>query len=693
QVSTHTKGIFFFKQSRINHPLKQFPTETQEVVAQQGFIRYYHLDNEKHLVAGSAYEDFNNIETELLQVIEQKVGQKRIVKNLTNEEQKLQNWINQQSVTKNGNGSGSIVEYTIANPSLTGSFNEFLEFDINIASLLSSEEFFSGELLIDYNTLTFGSNLAASGIVNITKGNVILTPNYTITITDVSASKLKIEVVSSSNNPNTLYLIDNTAEQLVHLKIDITNLAGNTGIEFDELNMQGASEFFDISSNVVEPFELVKADDELDVDINALVVPTIIDFYPKTVRGGIDTITIIGTGFGIDKNSGRVEFINAHNGPNSGQWIHAHHYEYPVWNDTEIKVIVTSLGDINGNLTYPFGNYYAGTGAIRVVTDNGQTSLSSTDILNVKFSIATKRILDNGLLLPKPILLIDGNNNGGYTLTLDTSFTNDISFPGAQEAFERALITWRCNVGVNFSINDTFPNVPSGNEIIVKFNTPLNGAIAATGEWIIPDCNSVSNTYLRKFSIQFSRAVIGWYTGVSTATSLNFFEFDLETHALHELGHTIQLNHTNDVSSVMWWEARIDNTDPFYRDLDTNTLAGGLYMMDISAVNPPQLGTCQTPMSLVNSVDCDFTNSTDNYLISELINIFPNPVSNILTIESQINKPLAFFITDVTGRVLINGDLKQSRKEVDLSMLSSGFYFLSIHRENLIYTTKIIKTP
>lgn len=55
QVSLGTKGVFFFKQSRINHPLKQFPTKTQEVVTQQGFIRYYQLDNEKHLVAGSAY--------------------------------------------------------------------------------------------------------------------------------------------------------------------------------------------------------------------------------------------------------------------------------------------------------------------------------------------------------------------------------------------------------------------------------------------------------------------------------------------------------------------------------------------------------------------------------------------------------------------------------------------------------------
>ncbi|MFK7950366.1 MAG: zinc-dependent metalloprotease, partial [Saprospiraceae bacterium] len=643
---------------------------------------------EKHLVAGSAYEDFNNIETELLQVIEQKVGQKRTVKNLTDEEQKLQDWINQQPITKNGNGGGSIVEYTIANPSLTGAFNEFLEFDINIASLLSSEEFFSGEILIDYNTLTFGSNLVASGIVNITKGNVILTPNYTITITDVSASKLKIEVLSSSNNPNTLYLIDNTAEQLVHLKIDITNLVGNTGIEFDEINMQGASEFFDISSNVVEPFELVKADDELNVDVNALIVPAITDFYPKIVRGGVDTITIVGTGFGNYRDLGYVEFTNAREGPLFIEWIRPYSTEYISWSNTMIKVKVTSYGS-NDGISFS-DNYYAGTGKIKVISDVGVTSPQSDSTLNVTFSISTKNTnLGNGTFTPIELTLIKRNIKGGYTLSLDTSFTNNLTIPGAKDAFERALITWRCETGVNFIINDTIPNTPIGNEIFIKLDTTLPIDVPArTKLWLIPNCTGSTQPYLSKFMITFSTKNL-WYTDINEVPPLPLNTFDFETIALHELGHAHLLNHSNSQINTMWWETR-PITSPFFRNLDITAKMGGDYIMDISAVNPPS-NACLPPMDMIDISYCSIINVTNKKIKQLDISVYPNPTNSSIMVEtSNIIGNYTMQIFNSQGQLLLQKRGNNLFEEFNLSQLSQGIYFLKIYDENGISTSKKI---
>lgn len=692
QVSLGTKGVFFFKQSRINHPLNDFPNQTQEVISTHGFIRYYSVDYSENLVAGSAYEDFDNIEVDLLQEIERKVGKKRTVKNLTNKEQTLQDWINSNSFTKNGNGNGSIVEYTIANPSLTGAFNEFLEFDINIASLLNSEEFFSGELLIDYNSLTFGSNLAASGIITITKGNVIVTPNYTITVSDVTSSKLKIEVTSSSNNPNTLYLIDNTADQLVHLKIDITNLAGSTGISFDEINMQGASEFFDISSNVVEPFELVKADDELNVDVNALIVPQIDTIYPLSVRGGVDTITIEGTGFGNNQYTGHVQFTNALKGPSFMTWITAHPSDYVLWTDTQIKVKVTSYGrDVNGD----YGNF-AGTGQIRVQPDLGPVSNPSDSTLNVIFSISNDLYSDNGVFKTVPVILIDGNNVGGYTITFDTSFTDNVSYPGAQDAFKRALVTWRCETGVNFSINDTFPNQPIGNEIVVKFGTPFNAALASTGEWIIPDCSGSLNAYLRKFSMTYNRnEPYKWHTSISTLIPLVPFEYDFETITLHELGHAHQLNHSNGVNNTMWWAPPNEN-NPYHRNLDMTAKLGGLYVMDISSNNPPPSGSCLNPMLSVSPFDCDFINNTNDVHYLKQVSIFPNPASNSLRIEISnfnINNSYNYFLYDLFGQILNQGNIVSSNETIDISNYPTGVYIVKIIRDdNAFLTKKIIKT-
>jgi hypothetical protein len=165
----------------------------------------------------------------------------------------------------------SEVEYSIDNPTLSGVNNEFLEFDIDVASMLNSEDFYSGEMLIDYNSLTFGTNLASSGRVTLTKGTVITAPNYTLNVVDVSPDQMKVVIQNTSSNPSNYYTITNQSEELAHIKIDISNLAGNTEIEFDEVQMQGLSEMFDASISSNTPFDLVTASDELNIDINAIL--------------------------------------------------------------------------------------------------------------------------------------------------------------------------------------------------------------------------------------------------------------------------------------------------------------------------------------------------------------------------------------------------------------------------------------
>jgi len=165
----------------------------------------------------------------------------------------------------------SEVEYTVENPTLSGVNNEFLEFDIDVASMVNNEGFYSGEILIDYNSLTFGTNLASSGRITLTKGTVITAPNYTLSVVDVSPDQMKITAQSTTSNPSNYYMITNQSEELAHIKIDISNLAGNTGIEFDEIQMQGLSELFDAAASSHTPFDLVTASDELNIDINGII--------------------------------------------------------------------------------------------------------------------------------------------------------------------------------------------------------------------------------------------------------------------------------------------------------------------------------------------------------------------------------------------------------------------------------------
>ncbi len=61
-------------------------------------------------------------------------------------------------------------------------------------------------------------------------------------------------------------------------------------------------------------------------------------------------------------------------------------------------------------------------------------------------------------------------------------------------------------------------------------------------------------------------------------------------------------------------------------------------------------------------------------LISESINIFPNPTTNLITIQSEIALNDKFKIYDHQRREVMNGKLSGKNTEVSLYKLSRGSY-------------------
>jgi hypothetical protein len=84
--------------------------------------------------------------------------------------------------------------------------------------------------------------------------------------------------------------------------------------------------------------------------------------------------------------------------------------------------------------------------------------------------------------------------------------------------------------------------------------------------------------------------------------------------------------------------------------------------------------------------------------IDELVNanifkISPNPTKDILNIDIStsfdITKNLSIKITDVLGKELV---LTEYQKQVDISYLETGIYFVSILQGNkILVTKKVIK--
>jgi hypothetical protein len=99
-----------------------------------------------------------------------------------------------------------------------------------------------------------------------------------------------------------------------------------------------------------------------------------------------------------------------------------------------------------------------------------------------------------------------------------------------------------------------------------------------------------------------------------------------------------------------------------------------------------------------NQVVLGVTNITlgvDNFELSDSsIQLYPNPVRNILTIKNVNNLELDNAqITDITGKVISTFDLKDMglTKEISLENLSSGMYFVRINGLNNSITKRVVK--
>ncbi len=83
----------------------------------------------------------------------------------------------------------------------------------------------------------------------------------------------------------------------------------------------------------------------------------------------------------------------------------------------------------------------------------------------------------------------------------------------------------------------------------------------------------------------------------------------------------------------------------------------------------------------------DVINAVDDTDLSDRIQLFPNPVSDILTIKTEMNIQQIRLI-DLAGRVLRT---YANESRLDLSVLPAGIYFVEMETQEGIWTEKVVK--
>jgi len=79
--------------------------------------------------------------------------------------------------------------------------------------------------------------------------------------------------------------------------------------------------------------------------------------------------------------------------------------------------------------------------------------------------------------------------------------------------------------------------------------------------------------------------------------------------------------------------------------------------------------------------------SSPEYFAETSINLYPNPVSDILYVNTNSFNEFEFDILDLNGRIVSSG---RSSETISFSDLQQGMYFVRINLNNNIITRKVI---
>lgn len=673
------QGIFFLEPTRVP-AIKDadYPESFDVYSASQGFIQFIQNDA-KAWIAFEPFHTYNDIPNDLYGYIERQTGQKMT------------------PLGDSGDGKRSGIRYHFTDIEFQGNT---VTFNIYVNSLIGNKKLYKSGIQLGYNPAFFGSNIATNGNLLMQDAGISLSSTYDLIQANVTSSKVKIELLPVGSLSDLTEIT--TSEQLLAKgSITIQNLLADPGITYDIAEMQAMSKFYE--GGLQQVFDTVIVEGDWRPSSEAVTITSV---SPLIVAGGVeDIITIKGSGFGtspdgvLPPTTKRVLFTPAPEAfPPTYYWstLIRSNTQYVSWTDTMIRVKVPSTGRDLNNPAYAGGVVNASAcSEIIGIFDLSTTPPSiaeSPQPIYVKYSAVNQAYSVSGNEHVAKVKLANRNGLGGYDLKYNSLF-DTLNAGNAKKAFERALITWRCNTGVNFRIKDTTHT----NTCFINYGLLPAGVPTATKAVLSPGALAVCGSnisatfqFLPKFDLIFSNSAT-WHSD-TTKPNLNWTtKFDLETVALHELGHAHLLWHTNNPANVMYGLA-----NQYKRNLTSDDLEGGNYIVGYSTPTSTPPCTTYMHMTAVNAGDCETVGIKDAEYIENFFFISPNPVSEGFTIRikdtTNDRMPIEKIeIYSIRGQIIKSINAADINMEVSVSDLAPGIYIVVIQSEKQNFAGKFIK--
>jgi hypothetical protein len=670
-------GLFFLEPTHVPISKTANADEVFDVYsASQGYVAFVQNDA-KAWIGVEPFHTYEDVPKDLYGHIEKTVGQKMVI------------------VNKGGDTKRSGIRYHFTDIDFDGTTITFV---INVNSLVGEKKLYQSGIQFGYNPAFFGANIATNGNLQLQNVGISALNTYNLTKSNVSSSKVKIELLPSGSIGNIAGITVNE-QILAKGSISIQNFLADPGIIYNLAEMQSMSKYYDVGGQAVV-FDTVVVDG--DWRSNTKIPPFITSFEPDTTTAGIsEPLTIKGVGFGniisLPPTDRKVVFtrVTQANSPNGQIWMTPLLGEYLLWNDSTIIVQVPSIGFETAGISLV--DYHAGTGKIGVITPDGTDTIFPKKLYVRGTAFNNEAMSPNGSNHGVGFKFINRNLNGGNDLYFTQAFSI-LNAGNAKEAFKRALLTWRCATGINFRTK-LLSDIPLN---IQKYACQISIGVMPNGVFatstaitfdsfdICAQNNFIKFFQVRKFNIIFN-SLYSWHTSLTTPV-LNWQEkVDLETTALHELGHAHEIGHSNNSHNVMWFKV-----DKYKRNLTSDDIYLGNYIVFYSSADT--IFKCTFPMVSVLGIDCGVLpiKKIENKIL--LVKTVPNPVLQYLSIEFPdkfIGKNLNLKILDAFGRRIEdieNVKVSENTFELDMRNYQIGIYFIvaEIDNENPLIV-KVIK--
>lgn len=104
-------------------------------------------------------------------------------------------------------------------------------------------------------------------------------------------------------------------------------------------------------------------------------------------------------------------------------------------------------------------------------------------------------------------------------------------------------------------------------------------------------------------------------------------------------------------------------------------------------------GACGISDTIYQTINIAATNGTNAMRRTNNIDIYPNPVVTTLKLQEDISETIVYKIVSVTGEEVLSGAVNIFDRQIDVSLLSGGIYFLHVFDNNRpLVCRKFVKT-